>query len=206
MNDIGVFQSILKKNEYKTLRMGLIWLAFTLLVTYTLQSLALIPDRKYTDFIGDKVNTWFLIIGYLSLLIPIIIAKKWKWLGFVAYSGIIGTIAVHALKFTVGKNLPRPSGSKGGFPSGHAEASFILAYLISSRYPKLSIPIFLIASVITWSRVPFEHYFYQIVGGGILGLLVVGIMDRKTANRESLETEKSEALHSPCTERTGDVG
>jgi undecaprenyl-diphosphatase len=58
------------------------------------------------------------------------------------------------------------------FPSGHATTSFALAWVISACYPYIwaQIPIYLVAIVISLSRVYMrEHYPLDVLGGGLLG-------------------------------------
>lgn len=176
----------MNRDEYRTLRAGAIWFLVTLLITRVMQVAGVAMSRHFADYIiGRYLSTLFLIFGYSLLLIPAVRCRDWLFVRFAAGAGMLGSLIVEMLKYTVGKYLPRPSGSQGGFPSGHAEASFILAYAIGRRYPRLSIPAYAIAAVITCSRVPYFHFFYQIVGGGILGLLVVVLFDWHTMRRSA---------------------
>jgi membrane-associated phospholipid phosphatase len=69
--------------------------------------------------------------------------------------------------------FPRPSGSSGGFPSGHAAAVCALAYLLTERWPKLAFLWYGIAAIVGWARwASGAHYPYQVVSGAILGLIV----------------------------------
>jgi membrane-associated phospholipid phosphatase len=76
--------------------------------------------------------------------------------------------------------LPRPSGTDGGFPSGHAAASCALALLLTERLPKGAPIWYALAGLITWSRVETgAHYPYQIVSGAILGIVLSFVFLRR---------------------------
>ncbi len=82
---------------------------------------------------------------------------------------------VNIIKYTpFGHLTPRPSGYQGGFPSGHTATSFAIAYFVSLKMPKLSLPMFLIAAAVGFSRLfagsEFAaHYPYQIISGSLFG-------------------------------------
>lgn len=67
----------------------------------------------------------------------------------------------------------RPGGERNGFPSGHAMFAFMLAFLVSEKYPKLA-PIFYgVAVAIGWARVEAgAHYPYQVLGGAFIGTVI----------------------------------
>ena len=57
------------------------------------------------------------------------------------------------------------------FPSGHTSTSFACAYVISRLAPRLTIPVFVLAALIGFSRVYVGvHYPLDIVGGAALGI------------------------------------
>lgn len=141
-------------------------------------------EEKIASPLSKGINTWYLVIGYLSLLILAYLGRNKLHLKKIACTGLAGLFSVHILKATVGLGMPRPSGHWGGFPSGHSDAAFILAYLISSKYPALSWAAFGLAGAISWSRVVLhDHWLYQVVGGGLIGLatavLVENWIDKK---------------------------
>lgn len=70
-------------------------------------------------------------------------------------------------------NSPRPRGGHLGFPSGHTEFSFALAWLVMELEPRLAPTWFACAIAIAWSRVEvYAHYPYQVLAGAPLGMLV----------------------------------
>lgn len=82
--------------------------------------------------------------------------------------GLCCFLCVTLLKFV--SQLPRPSGSPSGFPSGHTTFSFALAGLILAARPRLAPMWFLFAMGVGWSRVEVgAHYPYQVVVGAFLG-------------------------------------
>jgi len=82
--------------------------------------------------------------------------------------GLCCFLCVTLLKFV--SQLPRPSGSPSGFPSGHTTFSFALAGLILAARPRLAPLWFLFAMGVGWSRVEVgAHYPYQVVVGAFLG-------------------------------------
>jgi undecaprenyl-diphosphatase len=59
------------------------------------------------------------------------------------------------------------------FPSGHTSTSFACAYVISRLAPRLTIPVFVLAALIGFSRVYVGvHYPLDFVAGAIFGLIV----------------------------------
>ncbi len=98
-------------------------------------------------------------------------AKDWTlaW----APLAIAGNVIVEKVGKTFFK-LPRPySLEKNGFPSGHAMFAFLLAWLVTEKYPKLA-PLWYGAAVaIGWGRVEAgAHYPYQVLGGALFGMLM----------------------------------
>ncbi len=68
------------------------------------------------------------------------------------------------------KFLVKPP-DKFSFPSGHTAAAFLMAVLISHFYPVFTIPVFLIASVIGFSRIYNGlHFPSDVLAGLILGV------------------------------------
>jgi membrane-associated phospholipid phosphatase len=79
------------------------------------------------------------------------------------------------------------------FPSGHATTAFALATLLSLWYPKWSAAWLFVATGVGWSRIVLgSHFPSDVVGGAVLGVVVVLLMQRwvpgpgkcKTDNRQ----------------------
>jgi len=81
--------------------------------------------------------------------------------------------ATHLVKTLV--NQPRPCApeAKEGFPSGHTAISFAFAQSLAERNNNLTIPAYLFASAVAWSRVKRKaHTTPQVVAGAALGMFV----------------------------------
>ena len=64
------------------------------------------------------------------------------------------------------------------FPSGHTSASVSSAIIISSACPKLSIPVYALAFLVSFSRLYFKvHYPSDIFAGAILGLILAYVVN-----------------------------
>lgn len=79
--------------------------------------------------------------------------------------------AVFILKRAVGRE--RPDGSdRLSFPSGHAAFTFSSAVVLGSYYPRLKLPLYALASLVTLSRVYLErHYPSDVLAGAIIGTI-----------------------------------
>ena len=67
---------------------------------------------------------------------------------------LVIAVLINLIKYTpFGHLTPRPSGYEGGFPSGHTATSFAMAFFISSKMPRMTLPMFLIAAAIGFSRI-----------------------------------------------------
>ena len=59
------------------------------------------------------------------------------------------------------------------FPSGHTSTSFACAYVISRLAPRLTVPVYVLAALIGFSRIYVGvHYPLDVLAGAALGLLV----------------------------------
>jgi hypothetical protein len=92
--------------------------------------------------------------------------------GFINSLGNFAT--VFSLKYLI--NRQRPDGDckrwDSSFPSGHTTFAFSQAVIYSHHYPDLTIPLYLFATVVGFSRVYLgEHYPTDVIGGAVLGLV-----------------------------------
>ncbi len=76
-------------------------------------------------------------------------------------------------------------GFSASYPSGHASRAaifgIILGYALSDRFPRGSYLLLLYPFLISISRLyVLEHYPMDIIGGAILGILLAGILAKKT--------------------------
>ena len=59
------------------------------------------------------------------------------------------------------------------FPSGHTSTSFACAFVISRLAPRLTVPVFVLAALIGFSRIYVGvHYPLDVLAGAIFGVLV----------------------------------
>ena len=59
------------------------------------------------------------------------------------------------------------------FPSGHAATSFACATTLALAFPRLAVPLYLLAAAIAYSRVYVGvHYPLDVLGGAVLGIAV----------------------------------
>jgi undecaprenyl-diphosphatase len=59
------------------------------------------------------------------------------------------------------------------FPSGHTSTSFACAFVLSRLAPRLTVPVFVLATLIGVSRIYVGvHYPLDVLAGAVLGILV----------------------------------
>jgi len=76
-------------------------------------------------------------------------------------------------------------GYNASFPSGHAARSMIFAiifgYVLSERFPRGAYLVFLYPVMISLSRIyVLQHYPMDVIGGAIIGIILAGVMARRT--------------------------
>ena len=78
------------------------------------------------------------------------------------------------------------------FPSGHAATSFACATTLALAFPRLAVPLYVLAAAIAYSRVYVGvHYPLDVLGGAVLGIAVaaglafLGRRWRRPAGRHS---------------------
>ena len=59
------------------------------------------------------------------------------------------------------------------FPSGHAATSFACATTLAFAFPRLAVPLYVLAAAIAYSRVYVGvHYPLDVLGGAVLGVCI----------------------------------
>ena len=178
------------KKEIKLLIFGLIFATLTSISVFlpwtswfSLSNLGEVGHFLSNDFYNTYIG---IIIIYMIVLVCKYRDLKGAFLEGCIILAIL-TVFHIGLKLLIGEWTPRPSGSSGGFPSGHSQAVFALAFLISIRNNKLTIPSFILASILAWSRIfsahfdigePYEpaHYPYQVCFGSYFGVVFTYLM------------------------------
>jgi len=142
----------------------------------------------FAAFVSSAGNQVFIALGIVLLSANAFRRREPReiWLVLLVAAGI--TVGVQLLKLAVGWCSPRPSGSPGGFPSGHAAFAFGLAFMLSQRFPRLSVLWYAAAVAIAWSRLEMDkHYPYQVWGGAVLGLETAFVLRKRHLRRGALE-------------------
>ena len=112
--------------------------------------------------------------------------RQWKDAGkqSLLAHGLVAVVAT-ILKHAIGRPRPKfmdtghfefsPAGGSGwdSFPSGHASASFAVATVLASKFPRARWPLFAMAIAIAASRVVRgSHYPTDVAGGAALGCVM----------------------------------
>jgi undecaprenyl-diphosphatase len=125
---------------------------------------------------GSSALVW-LVIG---LVITVLRRNVVPFL-YVAATALVTNLVVTALKHAVGRERPpavilEPKPlmevpTTSSFPSGHAATSFACALVLARFAPRLTIPLFVLAALIAFSRVYVGvHYPFDVLAGVALGL------------------------------------
>ena len=151
--------------------------------------------------LGDSL--WYFILSISFLVLFYIIKKidlfKIKNLdkklnlciSIVVYLLTVGLIT-QILKHIIGR--PRPNyinldnnfdfnfltfeSSFHSFPSGHTSTAFMVCFILCAVLPKLKYLFYFLASIIALSRVVVgAHFFFDIIAGGLLALLVFKLLN-----------------------------
>lgn len=87
-------------------------------------------------------------------------------------------------------------GYNASFPSGHATRSMIigiiLAFVLSERFPRGAYLLLLYPILVSISRVyVLQHYPMDVIGGAILGILLTGVLAKRTKLYKFFEKSES---------------
>jgi undecaprenyl-diphosphatase len=87
-------------------------------------------------------------------------------------------------------------GSNASYPSGHASRAMIigviLGYALSERFPRGCYLLLLYPLLVSISRVyVLQHFPMDVIGGSILGMMLAGVMAKRTKLYKIFEKSKS---------------
>ena len=145
-------------------------LGATLLVSF--------PDNSLPDacahFLSDHVNDTFQIVAHVLVLGLAWRLRSWRpALVDLSVAGVVTGVVQLSKRFFIHPIAIRPSGGFEGFPSGHASATFSLAFVLSLYFPRLWWLWYGVAGLVTWSRIQTNaHTEWQITAGMLFGTMV----------------------------------
>lgn len=172
-------------------RVSLCFIVPTILVIISLQTPAnklCKYDRELFEYLHNDLNNDFLdrtipvvqrmgdprvYLAICSLLSCFGNDKMFKT-GKMALSGFMETgLIVYSLKRVVGRSRPRDVSELDSFPSGHSAFAFTLAVITGHQYPRLKIPLYVLAFGTAFGRVYLgRHYPSDVIAGSLIGVLV----------------------------------
>jgi len=87
-------------------------------------------------------------------------------------------------------------GFDASYPSGHAARSMIFAiilgYALSERFPRGAYLMFLYPTMISLSRIyVLQHYPMDVIGGTVIGIMLAGVMAKRTKLYKIFEKSKT---------------
>ncbi len=144
----------------------------------TLQSQKRNTIMKFFSKLGDKGLVWFAICA------PLLIHRPTRMIGCNILVGLVfthltGEVLIKHLVCRIRpchkldeKELVIEKPKYYSFPSGHTASSFSVFAVTVFTFPLISIPIFILASLIAFSRLYLRvHYLTDVVAGTVLGSL-----------------------------------
>jgi membrane-associated phospholipid phosphatase len=156
----------------------LYWAVAVGLATLLAACFILFPDNSGPDqlahILSDQVNTGFQILAHLLMFFAGWRQHSWRPVIYNTAVALTVTAVVQLSKiYLIADIAIRPSGGYEGFPSGHASATFSLAFVLSLYYPRLSWFWYAVAGLVSWSRVQTNaHAELQIAAGMLFGTIV----------------------------------
>jgi membrane-associated phospholipid phosphatase len=184
----------------KTARLHIVGVVLVLIgiVAAFFSSVPAPPNVKpYAHFVSKQLHDGYLVLGILTLL-----TLAWRARSKAAALLVVAVMGVETALFGLLKGVtwygfnafPRPSGTDGGFPSGHTAASCALAYILTERFPKFAPLFYAIAGAVAWSRVgDGAHYAYQVLFGAILGFAVAMVITPRFREETGVRSQESGA-------------
>jgi undecaprenyl-diphosphatase len=128
------------------------------------------------SIIGSGALVWLAVGIALTVL-----RRNFAPFILVAATALLSNLIVTGIKYAVGRDRPpavildpeplMEVPTTSSFPSGHAATSFACAVVLSRIAPRLTIPLFVLAALIAFSRVYVGvHYPFDVLAGSLLGI------------------------------------
>jgi undecaprenyl-diphosphatase len=147
-------------------------------------------NRRYTNLFLDWFMPRITLLGLGGVQLPPVFLIWWLMRdGPVGKSLLVATIlafllstaVVHLIKRRVKRLRPVahtevrflvPETRHGSFPSGHTATTFALAMVLAWHFPLWSVPLFLLAGIIGYSRIYVGvHFLSDVIAAAIIGVL-----------------------------------
>lgn len=157
----------------------------------------------------DNFFLFFTLLGNYALVwfgLAVVITSKQKNRAKNIILSTTYAIAFSFLVTTVLKllfRLPRPSylildteycPADFSFPSGHASTSFAAAVILAQFDPKRKWLYFILASLISYSRIYLNcHHVADVVVGALLGVIISSVILKITSNRSKRVAKAKQA-------------
>lgn len=155
-------------------------------------------NRRYTNNFLDRLLARVTHLGLGGIQLPVVFLVCWLnwnaplgrtllWTAIAAF--LLATAVVHLIKRRVKRLRPVahtevrflvPETRHGSFPSGHTATTFALAVVVAWHFPLLAAPLFLLATLIGYSRVYVGVHFLSdvlvaaVIGAGAAGISLIG--------------------------------
>ena len=149
-----------------------------------------IQNPMFSKLLIPLTKVGSLGVIWLLIALPMLFFKEFRHVGVrifivVFLTGFVGEGIIKHLarrkrpsKYIEEKDMLIRKPSTYSFPSGHTSASVSSAMIISRSYPQLTIPVFLLAFLVSFSRLYFKvHYPSDILAGAALGVLLALIVN-----------------------------
>lgn len=138
----------------------------------------------------DKLSKWMVVITKLgnngmiwfAVAIPFLFNRSYRNVGVriilaLLLSGFAGEILIKNIvartrpsKFLLQEEMLIKEPITYSFPSGHTSSSFAASCMLASCFGAFSIPAFMLAFLISFSRIYLRvHYFTDVLAGAVLG-------------------------------------
>lgn len=173
----------------------------------------LMPFRKTARAITDiGLGEYSFAVAILSYIYASWSGRKWlkawglNYFLALVFSGVLG----HLIKTLVGRQRPHVSdvfdshifapisfdSYYQSLPSGHAQVVFCSATMLAFLWPRNSLPIYIVAAILTFSRVVVHaHFLSDIMVGGLVGhlgaLWSVALVQKYGSGQYSLSSRPS---------------